>query len=496
MIKTIKKVVIVGGGTAGWMSAALLKKVLGHCVDIELVESEDIGRIGVGEATIPPIRHLNDVLGIDEADFLRATKATIKLGIQFENWGGVDDSYLHTFGTQGKNMAFCSFHHFWTRANQQGMASSLWDYDLNYWCIKANKFAPIVTQDPLLDMRYAYHFDAALYATYLRKYSEQHGVRRTEGIVGNINLHRDTGDVESLTLQTGVAISGDLFLDCSGLRGLLIQQKLDTGFEDWSHWLPCNKAVAVPSERLTQTLTYTRAIAHSAGWQWRIPLQHRNGNGLVYSNQYCSDDEAANILLENLNSPALAEPTFVSFNTGRCRQQWNRNVIAVGLSSGFLEPLESTSIHLIQSALVRLIKYFPHAGIAEATRAEYNRQSQAEFEQVRDFIILHYHTNGRQDQPFWERLRNMDVPASLTQKINLFRAVGAIHRDPDDLFHEPSWVQVLVGQGVVPQDYHPLANSISEVQLKEMLGNIKKVKQSPIEKIPSHDVFLQQVCAK
>ena len=496
MTKLIKKVVIVGGGTAGWMSAALLKKVLGHCIEIELVESEEIGRIGVGEATIPPIRHVNEVLGIDEADFIRATNATIKLGIQFEHWGADSGAYFHTFGTQGKNMAFCAFHHFWTRANQQGMPSSLWDYDLNYWCIQANKFAPIMTQDPLLEMRYAYHFDAALYATYLRKYSEQRGVIRTEGVVTNVSLNGDTGDVESLVLQTGISVSGDLFLDCSGLRGLLIQQKLDTGFDDWGHWLPCNKAVAVPSERFEQTLAYTRAIAHPIGWQWRIPLQHRNGNGLVYSSEHCSDDEAAHILLGNLNSPALAEPNFISFKTGRCRQQWNRNVIAVGLSGGFLEPLESTSIHLIQSAIVRLLKCFPHAGISESSRAEYNRQSKAEFEQVRDFIILHYHTNGRKDHAFWESLRTMDVPESLTQKIDLFRTVGAIHRDPDDLFHEPSWVQVLIGQGVIPQDYHPLANSISAVQLKEMLVNIKKIKQSPITKIPTHDEFLQQVCAK
>jgi tryptophan 7-halogenase len=496
MTKPIKKVVIVGGGTAGWMSAALLKKVLGHCVEIELVESEEIGRIGVGEATIPPIRHVNEVLGIDEADFIRATKATIKLGIQFERWGTGSDAYFHTFGTQGKSMAFCSFHHFWTRANQQGMASSLWDYDLNYWCIKANKFAPITTTDPLLEMRYAYHFDAALYAAYLRKYSEGLGVKRTESVVTSINLHCDTGDIESLNLQSGVTISGDLFLDCSGLRALLIQQKLKTGFEDWSHWLPCNKAVAVPSERLEKTLTYTRAIAHPTGWQWRIPLQHRNGNGLVYSSEHCSDDEAAHILLGNLHSSALGEPSFVSFNTGRCRQQWNRNVIAVGLSGGFLEPLESTSIHLIQSAIVRLIKCFPHAGIAESSRAEYNRQSKVEYEQVRDFIILHYHTNGREDHPFWINLRNMNVPESLTQKIDVFRAVGAIHRDAEDLFHEPSWLQVLIGQGVIPQDYHPLANSISDVQLKEMLENIKKIKQRPIDKIPTHDEFLRQVCAR
>lgn len=494
MTKPIKKIVIVGGGTAGWISAALLKKVLGALVDIELVESEDIGRIGVGEATIPPIRHLNEVLGIDEAEFLRETKATIKLAIKFENWNQIGSGYFHTFGNQGKPMAFCHFHHFWVRAMQSGLQSSLWDYDLNYACATANKFAPIVAKDAMLDLLYAYHFDASLYANYLRKYSEKLGVTRTEGLIDQVQMHPDNGEITALVLRTGEKIEGDFFIDCSGLRGLLIQQQLDTGYEDWSHLLVNDRAIALPSAGFAQTAPYTRAIAHSIGWQWQIPLQHRNGNGLVYSSKYCSDDEAAHVLLSNIETEVLAEPNFISFKTGRRLKQWNRNVIAVGLSSGFLEPLESTSIHLIQSAIVRLLKLFPHNGCSDSLRDEYNQQSKAEFEQVRNFIILHYFTNGRDDSQYWRDQRINQTPPELLHQINLFRETGRLYRKQEDIFHDPSWVQVLIGQGIMPQDYHPLANSLSQHQLIEMLSDIKKIKQSPIAKLPTHDAFLQRVC--
>lgn len=492
----IKKVVIVGGGTAGWMSASLLKKVLGSVVEIELIESEEIGRIGVGEATIPPIRHFNQALGLDEADFLRETKASIKLAIKFENWRVPGEGYFHTFGGAGKNIAFCPFHHYWLRAKLLGDKSSLWDYDLNYLCAIANKFAPINSKDAALEMQYAYHFDASLYAAFLRKFSERLGVKRTEGLIEQVSIHADTGNIEALTLKNGVVIQGDLFIDCSGMRGLLIQQKLNTGYEDWGHWLPCDRAIAVPSEALEKTLPYTRSIAHSAGWQWRIPLQHRNGNGIVYSSNHYSQDEASSILLNNLDSKAIGDPNFISFKTGRRLKQWNKNVIAIGLSSGFLEPLESTSIHLIQSAIVRLVKLFPHAGIDAVNVAEYNRQSKLEFEQVRDFIILHYKVNERTDSQFWRDLRNMEIPESLSHKINLFKYTGKIFREQDDLFLESSWLQVMLGQGIMPRDYHPLANGLSAPELTEMLANMKKIKQSPLEHIPSHDDFLKQVCGR
>jgi len=494
-MQTVRKVVILGGGTSGWIAAALLKKVLGNVVDIQLVESEDIGTVGVGEATIPPIRLLNNVLGINEAEFLRETKATIKLAIKFENWRVQGESYFHTFGAPGKSLAFCHFHHLWRRAKQLGDTTSLWQYDLNYLCAEAGKFAGISSKDPVLELPYAYHFDAGLYARFLRKFSEQMGVVRFEGKVSSVTQHGN-GDIQHLVLEDGRVLDGDLFIDCSGFRGLLIQQKLNTGYEDWSHWLPCDRAVAVPSERFEHTLPYTRSIAHSSGWQWRIPLQHRNGNGMVYSSAHYTEQQAADILLANLDSKALADPKFIQFKTGRRRKQWHRNVVSVGLSSGFLEPLESTSIHLIQSAVVRLLQLFPHQGVTEELVNEYNRQSQIEFEQVRDFIILHYHVNERTDSTFWRDVRQMDIPATLARKIQLFAQNGSLFREQNDLFLESSWLQVMLGQGIVPKDYHPLANSFSETQLKQMLQSMLAIKRDPLAKLPSHDEFLRKMCSQ
>ncbi|MGD2128336.1 MAG: tryptophan 7-halogenase [Lysobacterales bacterium] len=490
----IRKVVVAGGGTAGWMTAAVLKRVLGDRVEIELVESEQIGIVGVGEATIPPIQHVNAVLGLDESEFLRETKSTIKLAIRFENWRVPGERYYHTFGAPGKSQAFCHFHHFWTRAQQAGYESNLWEYDLNYLCAEANKFAKLKVDDPMWEMPYAYHFDASLYGQYLRRYSEQRGVRRTEGLIQDVTLDPESGHVESLVLKGGGVIEGDFFVDCSGIRGLLIHKQLNTGYEDWGHWLPCDRAMALPSERFETTVPYTRSIAHSAGWQWRIPLQHRNGNGLVYSSNHYSDEKAAEILMGNLESKPLSEPKIIPFRTGRTRRQWNRNVVAVGLSSGFLEPLESTSIYLIQSAVVRLLHLFPHAGVTPDLVDEYNRQSQSEYELIRDFIIMHYHLNERTDSAFWRDTRNMEVPERLKQKIGLFRANGSLFRDQLDIFLEPSWLQVMLGQGVMPQDYHPLADGLSEEQLKEKLANTKKLKMEPLPKIPGHDEFLKMFC--
>ncbi len=490
----IKKVVIVGGGTAGWMSAALLGRLLGRQLDIELVESDDIGIVGVGEATIPPIQKVNAALGLDEAEFLRETKASIKLAIQFENWRVPGESYFHTFGAPGRSQAFCQFHHFWVRAQQAGDKSSIWDYDLNYLCATEGKFAKLQVNDPIWEMQYAYHFDAGLYGQYLRRYSENHGVRRTEGLIEDVRLDPESGDVTTLVLKSGKEVSGDLFIDCSGTRGLLISQALETAYEDWGHWLPCDRAMAVPSERFETTLPYTRSIAHSAGWQWRIPLQHRNGNGLVYSSQHYSDDEAADILLNNLESRPIADPKIIPFRTGRTSKQWNRNVVAVGLSSGFLEPLESTSIHLIQSAITRLITFFPHAGVTDELIDEYNRQSQFEFEYIRDFIIMHYHLNERDDSEFWRAVRDMEVPERITQKVELFRKSGVITNDNLDIFLDASWLQVMLGQGIMPQDYHPLADTLSDEQLEDKLLKTRQTKRQPMDQIPSHDKFLEVFC--
>ena len=482
-------VVVVGGGTAGWMAAALLTKVLGRRVSVTLVESDAIGIIGVGEATIPPIRTLNDVLGIDESDFLTATRATIKLAIRFENWRRPGDSYYHTFGTAGRNIGFCSFHHFWSRAHHLGLPVNYWASDLNWHCAQEGRFAPTAGADPIWDIPYAYHFDSALYGQFLRRRCEAQGVQRIEGRIVNVARDAQNGDVTRVDLEGDRHVPGELFIDCSGARGLLIQQALRTGYEDWDQWLPCDRAMAVPSERFAQTVLYTRSIAHEAGWQWRIPLQHRNGNGLVYSSRHLSDERAAELLLGNLDSQALDQPRVIPFRTGRARRQWNRNVIAIGLSSGFLEPLESTSIHLIQSGIVRLLNLFPGQDDPDALREEYNRQSQIEYETIRDFIILHYHAN-RRDERFWADLREMPLPERLAQKIALFESNGQVTHDQHDIFMEPSWVQVMLGQGFVPKGWHPLADGPAPADLARQFEQMETVKRRPLAEMPLHDAWL------
>ncbi len=486
----ISNIVILGGGTAGWMAAALLKKVLAETVNITLVESEQIGSVGVGEATIPPIQHFNRVLGIDEAEFLRETGATMKLGIAFEGWKTQSDWYLHSFGATGFSHAFCSFQHFWLRARKAGFGEDLWHYDMNYLAATQQRFAKLSLNDPMLELPYAYHLDAGKYALFLRRFSEALGVTRVEGRVAEVQAEHNADRVDALVLENGERVTGDLFLDCSGFRALLIQQTLGAGFEDWSHWLPCDRALAVPSERCEQTLPYTRAIAREAGWQWRIPLQHRNGNGLVYASRFLGDDEATDILMQHLDTPALAEPKLIRFQTGRRRAAWKGNVIAVGLASGFIEPMESTSIHLIQSALVRLLHFFPHEGLQSSSIEEYNRLSQREYEQVRDFIILHYHVNAREGEPFWDALRHMPIPDTLQRKIALFRQGGRIFREQDELFLDSSWLQVMIGQGIEPEDYHALANVMPLPRLKQFMQDVHDRRQALVTDMPLHDAFL------
>jgi tryptophan 7-halogenase len=495
MQQAVRKVVIAGGGTAGWMTAALLRKVLPQDVSIQLIESEEIGIVGVGEATIPPIQIFNQYLGLDEKDFLRETKATIKLAIKFENWRMPGESYFHTFGAPGANMGFCSFQHYWLRAKQHGLQESLWDFDLNYLCCKQGVFNKINTPNPIFEMPYAYHFDSGLYGQYLRKIAEKAGVKRTEGIIDKVKQDSQTGNIQAVQLSSGEQIDGDLFVDCSGMRGLLIKQTLGIEYENWSHYLPANSALAVPSERMQQTLPYTRSIAHAKGWQWRIPLTHRNGNGIVYSSDYCSDDEAYTTLTSNLDTKALDEPRKITFTTGRTVQQWHKNVVAIGLSSGFLEPLESTSIHLIQSGIVRLLKMFPNQGIQPAAVDAYNAESKHEFETVRDFIILHYHANERQDSDFWRDMRSMPVPERLQQKMALFKQVGGIFNDQNDIFRDASWLQVMMGQGIMPEDFHPAALAPSSDVLTDTLQKILAAKRQPMEKMLQHDEFLARYTA-
>jgi tryptophan 7-halogenase len=494
----IRNVVIVGGGTAGWMAAAALSKVLPRDYSIRLIESEEIGTVGVGEATIPMIKLFNNALEIDEFDFIRETKGSFKLGIEFVDWARLGDSYVHGFGKIGQDLGMVAFHHYWLRLRQAGKAGPLDDYSINTAAARANKFMPPVTDrpnSPMADLAYAYHFDAGLYARYLRRYAEARGVVRTEGKVAHVALDAESGLVTSVTLESGEVIAGQLFIDCSGFRGLLIEQALKTGYVDWTHWLPCNRAAAVQCESASPLTPYTRSTAREAGWQWRIPLQHRVGNGYVFSSNHISEDEACAALMSRLEGPALMDPRVLRFVTGKRKKFWNRNVIAIGLASGFMEPLESTSIHLIQSSIARLTAFYPHRGFDQADIDEFNLHSDFEFDRIRDFLILHYHATERSDTPFWDYCRTMDVPDELRRKMELFRSNGRVFREGSEMFAEPSWVQVMYGQRVEPRGYHGLADALSEEKVLQHVEGIRGVIANCARAMPEHAAFIDRFCA-
>lgn len=482
-----RRIVIVGGGTAGWMTAAAMARFLTPGASIVLVESDEIGTVGVGEATIPGIRNYNNALEIDESEFLKATGGTYKLGIAFEGWSRPGDSYMHAFGLLGRWQGPIPFHHFWLRARALGIAKPLGNYSLNATVSGQNSFAPA-----LAEMPYAFHFDAGLYARYLRRIAEARGVVRKEGRIVAVCRRANSGDVAEVCLASGTRICGDIFVDCSGFRGLLIEQELKAGFEDWSHWLPCDRAIAVPSARADPLVPYTRAIARRAGWQWRIPLQHRTGNGLVFCSRYMSEDEAAAVLLSNLGGKPTAEPRTIHFTTGMRRKSWVRNVVAIGLSSGFIEPLESTSIHLIQTAVNRLIDLMPRGEITDAARDEYNYRTEIEMSAIRDFIILHYHANRRVGEPFWDEVRNRKVPEKLQRRLNLFCASGCISRQGSELFEFPAWLQVMIGQNLDPKQWHPAVDQIQKEKLKEFLDAIQKSCEGQAAGMSNHEAFLWQ----
>jgi len=496
MDEGIRKLVIVGGGTAGWIAAAAFARLLGPRLSIELVESEAIGTVGVGEATIPQIIRLNTILGLDEHDFLRKANGTFKLGIEFVDWLKPGARYLHTFGDPGLNLGSVHFHHYWRRHAMHGGQTDLWHYSLHQLAADRSRFAKLdrVGNTQMTGLAYAYHFDAGLYARYLRNYAEDRGVVRSEGIVRSVTQDAATGDIAAVVLDDGRMIPGDFFIDCTGFRALLLGQTLGVDYCDWSHWLPCDRALAVPSERLAPIPPFTRATARAAGWQWRIPLQHRTGNGHVYCSSFMGDEEAAGLLMANLDTTPLDDPRPIRFTTGRRDRFWSHNCVAIGLSSGFLEPLESTSIHLIQSNVSRLLEFFPRQSVCDRDREEYNRRTTAEFEQVRDFIIMHYHLTERDDSEFWKYCRNMPVPDSLTRKIELFAGAGRIGRDVDDLFRDASWAQVMLGQGILPRDYNPMADNISEQQLEDFLGDIRRIIEKSVEALPAHDEYLMRNC--
>jgi len=493
----VRRVVILGGGSAGWMAAAALSRVLATQVQFHLVESDEIATVGVGEATIPQIRHFNGALGLDEAEFVRQTQATFKLGIEFVNWGRPGDRYVHSFGLVGQDLGLVPFHHYWLRARRSGQAGDLADYAVNTLAARQGRFAPELHtpgQAPQA-VFFAYHFDAGLYAAYLRRRSEAQGVIRHEGRVVEVVQRTHDGHIEALVLASGERVEGDLFIDCSGFRGLLIEETLKTGFDDWSHWLPVDRALAVPSESVGPPVPYTRATAHGAGWQWRIPLQHRVGNGHVYCSRDISDDEAAATLLSHVEGRPLAEPRLLRFTTGKRRKLWHKNVVAMGLASGFLEPLESTSLYLVQSSIARLLQFFPHAGCSAVDIEAHNRLADEEFERIRDFIILHYKATARDDTAFWRRCRDMEVPEPLARKLDLFRSSGRILRAPQDIFTEGSWLQVMVGQGLQAAGHHPLADQLTDAETGHFLAQLRESVARQVASLPLHQDFIREHCA-
>jgi len=495
--ETLDSIVIVGGGTAGWMAAGALSRFFGHKRKITLVESDEIGTVGVGEATIPPMRSFNGLLEIPEPEFLRETKGTFKLGIEFVNWGNIGERYLHPFGAYGQDFHGIPFHQIWLREHARGRGGAFADYSMCAVAARKGRFAlpKIGENSPLTHIAHAYHFDASLYARYLRGYCENKGVERREGKVVKVHRHCESGDVASIELEGGETIAGDFFIDCTGFRGLLIEETLETGYEDWSHWLPMDRAIAMPTTNLGPPDPFTRSTAHSAGWQWRIPLQHRTGNGHVFSSSYMETDEAEKILRDNVEGEVLAEPRLLRFKTGMRKRGWNHNVLSLGLSSGFLEPLESTSIHLIQHGILRFVGLFPEKKISPVEREEYNRNLRSTYEFVRDFVILHYKATKRDDSEFWRYVAAMDIPDTLQHRIELWKAHGRIFPKEADMFLTPSWTSVLLGQNIWPERYDPVANALVAEQVDQALQNMRQSYEETAEGLPTHEQFLRRIGA-
>lgn len=493
----IQKIVIVGGGTAGWMAAAALSKALGtRTYSVTLVESEEIGTVGVGEATVPSIQLFNQNLGIDENQFMKETNATFKLGIRFVNWSSPGSDYFHPFGAYGIDMNGVNFTHYWLRYVQSGGSADFGLFNPQTLAARQGRFGRTQEINPKLPpVNYAFHFDAALYARFLRKFSEGQGVVRREGRIVGVAQHPDSGDIASVTLADGTTVAGDLFIDCSGFRGLLIEETLKSGYTDWSQWLPCNRAAAVPCDKTEAVLPYTRSTAQEAGWQWRIPLQHRTGNGYVFCDAYLSEDEAARRLLERLDGKAQTDPRIIRFTTGHGKQMWNRNVVALGLASGFLEPLESTSIHLVQTGIFRLLKYFPKNGIDNAVREAFNLEMLGEYDNVKDFLIAHYKVTTREDTPFWAYVKHMAIPDSLMLRMAVFESQNASMVRAEELFKDASWFAVLAGQGLMPKSYSPLADQMAEDEFRWRMERVLEGTAGRMNVMPQHEAYIAEVCA-
>ena len=494
----LRSIAIVGGGTAGWMAATYLSRTIGEHVSITLVESNQIGTVGVGEATIPPICDFIRLLGVDEDDFIARTHATFKFGIEFVNWGSIGDRYIHPFGKHGFDMHGIAFHHYWLRSVRQGNDRPLEDYSLQAKAARAGKFTrPLdIPHSPLSQIAYALHFDARLVAKYLREYSENAGVRRIEGLVESVHRDGGSGDIAFIALADGTQVEADFFIDCTGFRSLLLGETLGTDYEDWSHWLPCNRVVAVPCEADGPPLPYTRATAHGAGWQWRIALQNRIGNGHVYCSEHMGEDEATAILLANLDGEPLADPRPLRFTTGRREVFWSRNCLALGLAAGFMEPLESTSIHLVQTGLARLMAFLPTRVHDPVRVAEYNRRTAREYAFIRDFLVLHYSATTRGDTPFWNFCRTRPLPESLADRLAIWRATGHAVFDPEELFNASNWAAVLTGQGIEAQQHHPVADMLAPTELDRRMQTMLRTIDASVDHMPTHTDYIAQHCAR
>jgi tryptophan halogenase len=487
--KPVKRVVIAGGGTAGWMAAAALSRTLGQVLDITLVESDEIGTVGVGEATIPTLVNFHRLLDIKEPEFMSATQATFKLGIAFENWRNLNQNYIHSFGLTGKDHWTAGFQHFWLRGRERKLALDYGEYCLELKAAQESRFSHL----PRNGMNYAFHLDASLYARFLRKFSEGFGAKRLEGKIVEVKTDAESGFISSLRLDNGAEVAGDLFIDCTGFRALLIGQTLNVGYEDWSHWLFNDSAIAVQTESVREPIPYTRSIAGEAGWQWRIPLQHRVGNGIVFSSRYMSDERAKEALMESIEGKALVEPRVIRFKPGQRSKCWSKNCIALGLASGFIEPLESTNIHVIQRGLMRLLQSFPQV-ITQTDIDEYNFQTNFEIKHIRDFVVMHFKLTDRQDTPYWRACRSMEISASLKHRIELFRDTGRVFRIPSELFAENSWIQVMLGQGIEPRQHHPVADIMDDGDLSRFLEEIKRSVDQSLEQLPSHQAYIERYC--
>lgn len=485
--RAVKKVVIAGGGTAGWVAAMALSKHFGELLDISLVESEEIGTVGVGESTVPPIVAFHKLLGIDEREFMRECAATFKVAIWFENFGKLGSRYLHPFGRFGQSTWTAEFYHFWLHARSQGHKVPLGEYCYEWLAAVKGKFG--LREDPRVN--YAYHFDAALYARFMRRYAEKRGVKRFEGKIKNVRTRGDDGFVDAIELEDGRVLDGDLFIDCTGFRGLLIEGALKTGYEDWGKYLPCDTAVAFQTIVDQPAQPYTGCYAHTAGWRWNIPVQHRVGNGVVFCSRHMSADEARHRLVTESGGRPVKDPWLVKFKAGRRLKAWNKNVVAVGLASGFIEPLESTSIHLITTSVARLLKLFPFSGVTEPAMNYYNELSQQEIEHIRDFVCMHYHYNQRDDSEFWKECREMQIPDSLRERVELFRQSGHVYMKENELMTVHSWVAIMMGQDIEPQTYHHFAR-LGDRELKEFLRKYHAQVADVVNALPQHADFVRQ----